>query len=56
MTKSLVYLLVFIFGTIGSYIPTLWGDNNFLSGWSILGGLIGGLFGVWVAIKVNDYF
>ena len=50
-----MYLMITIFGTVGSYVPTLWGDNNFLSGWSILGGAIGGLFGIWAAVKANEY-
>ncbi len=50
-----MYLMITIFGTIGSYIPVLFGDSSFLSPWSILGGAIGSFFGIWVAIKANEY-
>ena len=55
MSKGLIYLMITIFGTVGSYIPTLFGDTSFFSPWSILGGVIGSCFGVWVAIKANEY-
>jgi hypothetical protein len=34
----------------------LWGDGDFFSGWSIFFGLIGGLFGIWVGVKVCQRF
>lgn len=52
--KALILLGATIFGGIGSYIPVLFGDNNLLSGWSILGGMIGGFFGIWVGVKVYN--
>lgn len=55
MNKSLVYLCVIIVGLIGSYIPVIFGAAA-LSGWSILGGLIGGIAGIWLATRLNDYF
>jgi|GEM_PF-255362 len=51
MNKKLLLLFAAIFGGIGGYIPVLFGDNEF-DGWSILGGLIGGLFGIWLGIVV----
>lgn len=41
-----------VFGLIGSYIPVLFGDNDLLGGWSIFGGVVGGLFGIWVGVKL----
>jgi hypothetical protein len=52
--KKLIYGSVLIFSTIGSYIPVLW-HAGFFSISSILGGVIGTFFGIWVAIKVNNY-
>lgn len=46
----------FIFELIGNFIPMLFGDNDFFSGWSILGGLVGGLFGIWVGYKLAQRF
>jgi uncharacterized membrane protein YfcA len=38
--------------TVGGLIPMLFGDQSLLDGWTILGGLIGGLVGIWLGIKV----
>lgn len=56
MSKSLLLLCAAIFGGIGSYAPVLFGDNDLLSGWSILGGMVGGFFGIWVGVKVYKAF
>ena len=53
MNKSLLLLCAAVFGAIGSYIPVLFGDNDLLSVWSILGGMIGGFFGIWVGVKIS---
>lgn len=52
--KQLVYLCSGIFGFIGSYIPVLLGDSSFLSAWSILGALVGGIFGIFVGVKLSN--
>ncbi len=41
---------------IGSYIPLLLGDNDIFSVWSILGGLIGGIAGIWLGVKVSQNY
>lgn len=56
MSKSLLMLFATIGGLIGGYIPVLFGDNELLDGWSILGGLVGGLFGIWVGVVVSKRF
>lgn len=50
MNKSLAYLSIGIFGTIGGYIPVLLGSDG-ISGWSLLGGTIGSFFGLYVTYK-----
>lgn len=52
--KGLIYGSVFIFSTVGAYIPALWHASLF-SVTSIIGGIIGTIFGIWVAIKLKDY-
>lgn len=52
MNKGLLTLMAGIFGLVGSYIPVLFGDNDLLGGWSIFGGVVGGLFGIWVGVKL----
>lgn len=54
--KALIFFFLTVFGAIGSYIPMLLGDHSLLSGWSILGGMIGGLFGIWVGVKAYRLF
>ena len=50
--KGLILICVTVFSTIGSLVPMLFGDNDLLGGWSIVGGLIGGLFGIWLAVFI----
>ncbi len=54
-TRALYYLGAGIGGTIGSFVPLLWGASE-LSGWSIVLSGIGGIAGLWVAYKlVHNY-
>lgn len=48
MYKLLVTLGAGIGGIAGAYLPTLWGDTDLFSGWSILFSVIGGLVGIWL--------
>lgn len=55
--KGLILLFVTIFSTIGAYVPVLLGDDGgLLSGWSILGGFVGGIFGIWLAVWVSKRY
>lgn len=51
--KQLILLFATAFSIIGAYVPVLFGDNDMLSGWSILGGFVGGIFGIWVGVQVG---
>lgn len=51
--KQLILVFATVFSIAGAYIPALFGENDFFSGWSILGGLIGGIFGIWVGVVVS---
>jgi uncharacterized membrane protein YfcA len=53
MNKRLILFFATAFGAIGGYLPTLFGDTQILDGWTILGGFIGGLFGVWFGAYVS---
>ncbi len=48
MYKLLVLTGATIGGIAGAYVPVLFGDNDLLSGWSILGSTVGGLVGIWL--------
>lgn len=52
--KGLIYLSVLIFSTIGSFIPVLFHQGLFSLA-SILGGTVGAFFGIWAAVKLNNY-
>ena len=41
-------------GVVGGYLPILFGAGSF-SGWSLLGGFVGGIVGIWVGYKLSDY-
>jgi hypothetical protein len=49
--RSLFLLGALVGGTIGSFVPELWG-GSLLGGWSILFSTIGGLLGIWGAYKI----
>lgn len=50
--KQIILLFATIFGVAGAYLPALFGDTDMFSGWSILGGFIGGIFGIWLGVFV----
>jgi len=52
MDKKVVYIFVGIGGTVGGYLPVIFGAGA-LSGWSILGSTIGGIIGIVLATKVS---
>ena len=56
MTKTVILTFATIFGIGGGFIPYLWGDANFFSGWRILTSTIGGLVGIWVGVLVVRRF
>ena len=53
MNKTLMWVLISVGGTIGAITPSLFGANE-LSGWSILGSMIGGFAGIWIAYKLSE--
>jgi len=53
MNRKMLIFFSLIFGAIGAYLPTLFGDTELFDGWSILGGLVGGLFGIWVGVFIS---
>lgn len=56
MNKKYLLVMATLGGAAGSYVPVLFGDTSLLDGWIILGGLIGGLFGIWVGVKLSNRF
>jgi drug/metabolite transporter superfamily protein YnfA len=54
MNKSMIYLAATIGGIIGGYLPVVLFHAGSLSAWSILGSLVGGIGGIWAAVKINN--
>jgi uncharacterized membrane protein YfcA len=54
--KSLIYLGVLIFSTIGAWLGAALDHGNWFGGLGILGTAIGSFFGIWVVIKIANYF
>jgi hypothetical protein len=50
--KMLIGFSVLIFSLAFAYIPYLWGDKDFFSGWSIILSGVGGLFGIFIGVVI----
>ena len=53
MSKGTIYLAATVGGLIGGYLPVILFGAGSLSVWSILGSLVGGVGGIWGAVKLN---
>jgi len=54
MNKRVVTFFAGVGLFVGAYVPIVFGwDPSGLNGISILGGLVGGLIGVWVGTKIK---
>jgi len=54
MNKAVLMLTMSVGMTLGGFVPMMFGDNDLLSSWSILGGLIGGGLGIWLGVKLSQ--
>lgn len=52
--KTIIYIFIAIFGAAGSWLGSLLDKGNMFGAWGIIGGTIGGLFGIWAAIKATS--
>lgn len=53
MNKTVLLTLATIFGIAFAYIPSLFGDHDLFSAWSILLSVVGGLVGIVVGVWVS---
>jgi hypothetical protein len=53
MNKRVILFFATVFSIAGGYLPVLLGDKELIDGWTILLGLVGGIFGVWVGVVVS---
>jgi hypothetical protein len=56
MNKLTITVFMSIGTIIGSMVPTWVAGASLLGGWSVLGGVIGGIIGIWVGAKINKLF
>ena len=56
MNKKVILFFALLFELAGNFAPMLFGNNDLLSVWAILGGLVGGFIGVWVGVIVSKRF
>jgi len=56
MNKHIIMFFAISFELVGNYVPTLFGNNDWFSIWSILGGVVGGIFGIWLGVVVSKRF
>lgn len=54
--KTIIWIGITIGGTIGSWLGAIPDGGNWLGGWSILGGFIGSILGLWAAYKIGHYY
>lgn len=53
MNKRIILISATVFGLIGGYLPVVFGDTELLDGWSILGGFVGGIIGIWLGVVLS---
>ncbi len=53
MNKRVILLFATVGGILGGYAPVLFGDSNFLDGWSITASLVGGFIGIWLGVMAS---
>lgn len=53
MNRTIIIFFTIVFSLVGNYLPILLLNVDIFSGWTILGGLIGGFFGIWLGVIVS---
>lgn len=50
--KRTILIFTIVGGTLGGYVPALWGDG-YMSMSSVLFTFVGGILGIWIGYKVS---
>lgn len=53
--KIIMSISIIIFSSLGGWIGQIMDHGNWLGGWGIIFGTIGGFIGIWIAFKANQY-
>ena len=56
MNKHVIMFFTIVFGLVGSYVPMLLGETDIFSLWGILGGFVGGIFGIWFGMMISKRY
>lgn len=56
MNKSVIMFFAVIGELAGNFAPMLFGDKDLLSVWAILGGVVGGILGIWLGVVVSKRY
>jgi uncharacterized membrane protein YeaQ/YmgE (transglycosylase-associated protein family) len=54
MFKSLIGFGFIVGSTVGGFVPSAWGDNNFFSMSGILLSVVGGVAGIWAGYRLSQ--
>ena len=52
--KLMIFIGIFVLGTVGSWLGAMVSHGNWFSVWSILLGAVGSLAGVWAGFKAGQ--
>jgi hypothetical protein len=52
MGKKPIVVITVVCMTIGGAVPVLCGIDDGFGVWSIMGGLVGGVFGIWLGVQI----
>lgn len=51
--KTIIYVFIAIFGAGGGWLGSLLDNGNIFGAWGIIGATVGGLIGIWAAVKLT---
>jgi uncharacterized membrane protein YeaQ/YmgE (transglycosylase-associated protein family) len=54
MFKSLIGFGFMLGSTVGGFVPSAWGDNNFFSPAGMLLSVVGGVVGIWAGYRISQ--
>jgi hypothetical protein len=55
-TKALIWIGITVGSIVGGYLGGLLDHGNILGGWSIIGGTIGSILGIWAGYKLSRMY
>jgi hypothetical protein len=55
-SKTFIWIGVLVGGSVGAYVPALWGNYDVLSLSSIFFSMVGGLAGIWAGWRLGQMF